>query len=70
MKKLTREQAAFIGAFTGISMGPFEDVHGLIEVTLGRPVYTHEMADPSLWKDVCDALRPHLWEIAATIEEN
>lgn len=49
MNKLTREQAALIGAYTGILCGPFGDVHEKIEQTLGRPVFTHEMADKELW---------------------
>lgn len=44
MQKLTKEQAAIIGAYTGIACGPFSDIHGLVEKTLGRPVFTHEFA--------------------------
>ena len=43
--KLTREQAAIIGVFTGISCGPFSDVHKKAEELLGRPVLTHEMGN-------------------------
>lgn len=43
MKRLTREQAAIIGAYTGIVCGPFADVHEKVESLMGRPVFTHEM---------------------------
>lgn len=43
-QKLTKEQAAIIGAYTGISCGPFSDVQGYVEKKLGRPVFTHEFA--------------------------
>lgn len=46
MKKLTKEQAAIIGAFTGISCGPFDEVHEYVEKIFGRPVFTHEMGSP------------------------
>lgn len=55
--KLTREQAAIIGCFTGVSCGPFSDVHGLIEALLGRPVFTHELAFPGIWEEVKEKSR-------------
>jgi hypothetical protein len=51
--KLTRGQAAIIGLYTGVSAGPFEDVHKLAEDLLGRPVFTHEFAN----KDLCEELK-------------
>jgi len=42
--KLTKEQAAIIGAFTGITASSFSVVHEYIEKILGRPVRKHEMA--------------------------
>lgn len=44
MQKLTKEQAAIIGAFTGIICGPFADLHEYAEKILERPVFTHEFA--------------------------
>lgn len=49
MTMLTKEQAAIIGVYTGISCGPFSDVHEKFEQLLGRPVWTHEMADKEIW---------------------
>lgn len=43
--KLTKEQAAIIGAYTGVLCGPFDEMHEYIERVMGRPVWTHEMAD-------------------------
>lgn len=43
--KLTREQAAVVGAFTGYAAGPFSDIHEYAEKKLGRPVLTHEFGD-------------------------
>jgi hypothetical protein len=65
MQRLTREQAAIIGAFTGISCGPFSDVHATIERVLGRPVWTHEMAAKELWDDVRERIKPEFLAIAA-----
>lgn len=44
MERLTKEQAAIIGAFTGILSGPFCDLQEYAEKKFGRPVWTHEFA--------------------------
>jgi len=52
MTMLTKEQAAIIGAYTGIVCGPFEDVHEYVEKILGRPIWTHEFASKELWGEI------------------
>ena len=42
MERLTREQAAIIGAYTGTLSGPFSAMHKYIEKVMGRPVASHE----------------------------
>ncbi len=56
--RLTKEQAAIIGAFTGISCGPFGDIHEYAERVLGRPVWTHQFADPAVWAELKAAVKP------------
>lgn len=53
INQLTKEQAAIIGAFTGIACGPFSDIHGYAEKVLGRSVWTHQFAS----KEFCEELR-------------
>lgn len=43
--KLDKHQAAVIGAYTGVLSGPFEEMHEYITRVMGRPVFTHELAD-------------------------
>lgn len=50
--RLTKEQAAIIGAFTGILSGNFEDMHAYVERIMGRPVFTHEMGDKSVAEQI------------------
>jgi hypothetical protein len=64
-EKLTREQAAIIGAFTGILCGPFPDMHKKIEDLMGRPVWTHEMGDKELMQQVRDLAKPDFLAICA-----
>ena len=70
MNRLTREQAAIIGAFTGVSCGPFEDVHETVERVLGRPVFTHEMANKDVWREVKEKIKPEFLSICAIKENN
>jgi hypothetical protein len=51
LTRLTSEQAAIIGAFTGFLCGPFDELHAYIERVMERPVWTHEMAAEG-WGDV------------------
>ncbi len=66
--RLTREQAAIIGAYTGIACGDFGDVHRVVEQALGHPVWTHQMADKKLWEDVREKIKPQFVALCATQE--
>ena len=68
-ERMTRRQAAIMSAFTGILCGPFEDMHGLAEELLGRPVWTHEFASKELAEQLKDKARPLFEEICAQREE-
>lgn len=61
--KLTKEQAAIIGVYSGISCGPFSDVHELAEKLLDRPVFTHELAYRHIWNDLREKVTPQFLEI-------
>lgn len=46
--RLTADQAAIIGAFTGVLCGPFSDLHGYAERVLDRPIFTHEFGSQTV----------------------
>lgn len=50
--RLTKRQAAIVGAYTGYLAGPFSDMHEYIEEILGRPVWTHELSSKSLSEEI------------------
>lgn len=68
--KLTREQAAIIGVFTGVACGPFSDIHEKAEKLLGRPVFTHEMGDPEIWEELKRKVKPEFLAICHEGEEH
>lgn len=49
---MTRQEAAIVSAYTGILIGKFSDLHRYIETLLDRPVFTHELADDSLFDKI------------------
>ena len=65
MTRLTRGQAAIIGLYTGVSVGPFEDVHKLAEDLLERSVFTHELADNDLWEKLKKLVKPQFVGLCA-----
>jgi hypothetical protein len=62
--KLTKEQAAIVGAYTGFACGPFGDIHEYAEKVLGRPVWSHEFADEKLVEELKAAAKPDFIAIA------
>lgn len=63
VQRLTKEQAAIIGAFTGYLAGPFSDMHGYIEKLMGRPVFTHELASKDLSEELKRRAKPDFLRI-------
>lgn len=55
MERLTKEQAAIIGAYTGITVGPFSHIHEYAEKVLSRPIFTHEFASRQLMDELKNA---------------
>ena len=52
---MTDHERAIITAYTGITMlagEKFQIFHKYIEDILGRPVFTHELANPSVWEEI------------------
>ncbi len=63
--KLTKEQAAIIGAYTGITAGPFSDIHEYAEKVFGHPVWTHEFADKGMADKLSAAAKADFLAICA-----
>lgn len=52
---MTKKECAIVMAYTGICMLAGEDFqifHKYVENIMGRPVYTHEMADPTIVNEI------------------
>lgn len=49
---MTKHEKIVASAFTGTLMCDFSDLHAYIEDKLGRPVFTHELADEKLIEEI------------------
>lgn len=55
---MTYHEKIVVSAYTGYLMCDFSDMHEYIEKKLGRPVWTHEMADKDIQEAIHNAVRP------------
>lgn len=55
---MTKREAAIVGAYTGILIGEFHDMHKLVEEVMGRPVWTHEMARDEIVAEIKNRVKP------------
>ena len=67
MEKLTREQAAIIGLYTGILCGQFSDVHELAEKIHGGPIRALNIANNEFVEELQQKVKPQFLEICANV---
>ena len=58
---MTKEEGIILSAYTGyLLVEDFGDVHQFIEKLLGRPVWTHQLADPAIVEEIRTKCKPLL----------
>lgn len=65
---MTKREGAIISAYTGILCGDFNEMHRYIEELLGRPVYTHELADDKVVEEIKRLSKNDFIEICKNIK--
>ena len=63
---MTDREKAIVMAYTGVTMlsgEKFQIFHEYIEKILGRPVWTHELADELVWKEIKEKSKDDFIEI-------
>ena len=67
---MTKQEAVLISAYTGYLLAPdFSDVAEYCQKVLGRPIYTHEYADPDIQRELQDKLRPQIAELIRNLSD-
>lgn len=67
---MTKEEKLIVSAYTGFLMCDWDELHKFIEDTLGRPVWTHELADDKVTEEIRLRLKPRFLAICAAQEES
>lgn len=62
--RLTKEQAAIVGAYTGFLAGPFEDVHAYADVRLARLTWNAEFGSETFAEELQAACKDDFLAIA------
>lgn len=60
---MTEREKIIVSAYTGYLMCDFGKMHSYIEEKLGRPLFTHELADDSVWKEIKESIKKDFIEL-------
>lgn len=66
---MTKQEKIIVSAYTGVLMCDFDDVNEYIQKKLGRPVFTHELADKDIQKEIEEKTKEDFLEICIREEE-
>lgn len=69
MKKLTKEQAVVVSAYTGFLICDFGDMHEYIGKIMGRSVFTHEMACEEVMLEIREAAKDDFLALLPVVED-
>ena len=60
---MTLQERLIVSAYTGVLMCSFDKVHEYAEQVLARPVYTHELADDRVLKELKEKVKPYFLDL-------
>ncbi len=60
---MTKEEKLIVSAYTGFLMCDFADLHKYVEERLGRPIWTHELADQKVEQELKNAVKADFIEL-------
>lgn len=70
---MTNKEKAIIMAYTGICMLAGDKLgifYNYLENLLGRPIYTHELANTSLWETIKEKSKADFLSLCEKVEED
>lgn len=66
---MTKQEKIVVSAYTGVLMCDFADMHEYIERIMGRPVWTHEMTEHEILKQIKEKSKPDFLAICEREEQ-
>lgn len=55
---MTKQERLIVSAYTGVLMCEPSEFNRYVEQLLHRPVFTHELANADVWKEIKEKSRP------------
>ncbi len=55
---MTKNERLIVSAYTGVLMCDMGDLQQYIQEILGRPVWTHELAEHRVWDEIKEKVKP------------
>jgi len=52
---MNKKEAAIVTGYTGMLLGDFNEAHKYMQQKIGRPLYTHELANKSVIDEIRNA---------------
>lgn len=67
---MTKQESLVLSAYTGYMLcKDFSELHEYIEEVMERPVFTHELGNSMIAKEISDKVKPNVLEIIKNIGE-
>lgn len=63
---MTKREKQVVSAYTGVLMCKVDELYEYIEEIIGRPVYTHELADKVVQDEIEEKSREEFLKICAS----
>lgn len=70
---MTNKEKAIVMAYTGVCMLTGDKLnifYNYLENLLGRPIYTHELANANLWEVIKEKSKPDFLSLCEKVEED
>ena len=65
---MTKQEKIIVSAYTGVLMCDLDDVYEYIQKKLGRPVFTHELANKDIQKEIEEKSKEDFLEVCGREE--
>ncbi len=60
---MTLKERLIVSAYTGVLMCDFDILHRYIMEVLGRPIWTHELANPDILEELKEKVKPEFLKL-------
>ena len=63
---MTKREKQVVSAYTGVPMCEVDELYEYIQEIIGRPVWTHELANEDTWNEIKEKSKEEFLKICAS----